>query len=91
MNTELIEQLRKVLPGLENSSSTAEDAMIRLTPKIIVALLRADLMEIALEAIRDRHVPDQPAANDVPEEEYVRQNYMVLRLIARAALKAEAV
>lgn len=89
-NAQLIAQLERILPGLENSSSSAEDAMIRALPKVIAALSRAEKMETALQEIADRHVPDQPSAYDIPEADYVRKHHMELRMIARAALKAEA-
>jgi hypothetical protein len=86
MNTELIERLERILPGLENSSSSAEDAMIRALPKVVVALKRADDMAAALEEISNRHIPDQPAAYDVPRADYLATQYSTLRAIARAAL-----
>lgn len=89
-NAELIAQLERILPGLENSSSAAEDAMIRAMPKVIAALSRAAEMEAALQEIADRHVPDQPSAYDIPEADYIRKHHMELRLIARAALKGGA-
>lgn len=89
-NVELIAQLERILPGLENSSSAAEDAMIRALPKVIAALSRAKEMEVALQEIADRHVPDQPAAYDVPEADYIRKHHMELRMIARSALKGDA-
>ena len=48
-NTELIDLLERIRPGLENSSSSAEDAMIRVLPKVIAALARADDMAFALK------------------------------------------
>ena len=39
----LIEQLERILPGLESSSSAAEDAMIRALPKVIAALGKAEI------------------------------------------------
>ena len=41
----------------------------------------------ALQAIADRHIPDQPPAYDVSEADYARKHYMELRMLARAALK----
>lgn len=82
----LIAQLERILPGLENSNSAAEDAMIRALPEVIAALSR---MDSALEEISERHVPDQPAANDVPEADYIRSQYTELRLIARRARTGE--
>jgi|JI10StandDraft_1071094.scaffolds.fasta_scaffold1673053_2 hypothetical protein len=87
-NAQLIEQLQRILPGLENSSSAAEDAMIRAIPKVIAALARAAEMEGALQEIADRHVPDQPAAYDVPRADYIAAQYSTLRAIARTALSA---
>ena len=48
-NVELVEQLERILPGLKNSSSSAEDAMIRVLPEVIAALARADDMAFALK------------------------------------------
>lgn len=45
----LIAQLERILPGLENSSSAAEDAMIRALPKVIAALAYADHLAFVLE------------------------------------------
>jgi hypothetical protein len=53
MNTELVERLERILPGLQNSSSAAEDAMIRALPEIIAALARADDMAHALKPFAD--------------------------------------
>lgn len=39
----LIAQLERILPGLENSSSSAEDAMIRLLPEVIATLATAKI------------------------------------------------
>lgn len=47
-----------------------------------VARLRETLTEI-----RDRHIPDQPAALDIPELDYVRRQYAELRSMAWTALK----
>jgi hypothetical protein len=44
MNTELIERLERILPGLQNSSSSAEDAMIRALPEVIAALKSAGIV-----------------------------------------------
>ena len=41
----------------------------------------------ALQAIADRHIPDQPAAYDVPRVDYIAVQYSALRMLARAALK----
>jgi hypothetical protein len=120
-NVELINRLKRILPGLQNSSSAAEDAMIRALPEVIDALeelltwhavfpdiapanvlpdrsqMEGALLALAeenvrmrgaLEEISGRHVPDQPAAYDVPETDYIRKHYMELRLIARNALKS---
>ena len=60
-----------------------------------LAKLRADLAEAqakiarltnALEEIADRHIPDQPAALDISEAEYVRRQHTELRRTARATL-----
>ena len=40
----------------------------------------------ALEEIADRHIPDQPAALDISEAEYVRRQHTELRRTARATL-----
>ena len=39
---QLIEQLQRILPGLENSSSAAEEAMIRAMPNVIAALEKSE-------------------------------------------------
>lgn len=52
-NVELVEQLERILPGLKNSSSSAEDAMIRALPEVIAALARADDMAFALKPFAD--------------------------------------
>jgi len=44
-------------------------------------------LEAALQEIADRHVPDQPAAYDVPREDYLAAQYSTMRAIARVALK----
>lgn len=50
------------------------------------SLAENDQMKAALEEIRDRHIPDQPMANDQPDVDYVRSQYMQIRLLARKAL-----
>lgn len=55
------------------------------------ALIRAQakrvrVLEEALEAIRDTHIPDQPMADDIDEVEYARKHHLELRLVAKAAL-----
>ena len=42
--------------------------------------------EDALKEIRDRHIPDQPMADDSDEATYARKHHTELRNIARAAL-----
>jgi hypothetical protein len=43
-------------------------------------------MRAALETIRDRHIPDQPMADDSDEAEYARKHHTGLRIIAQRAL-----
>lgn len=43
-------------------------------------------MRAALETIRDRHIPDQPMADDSDEAEYARKHHTGLRIIAQQAL-----
>lgn len=40
----------------------------------------------ALAEIRDRHIPDQPAADNLTERDYIIKQYRELRRIATAAL-----
>ncbi len=47
---------------------------------------RVRVLEAALEAIRDTHIPDQPMADDIDEAEYARKHHLALRLVAKAAL-----
>ncbi len=44
----------------------------------------------ALETIRDRHIPDQPMADDCDEAEYARSQHTALRVIALRALAGDA-
>lgn len=97
---ELIALLERLRPGLENSSSSAEDAMIRVLPEVIAALCRAANLEAALQEIADRHIPDQPMAYDVPHRlrraahcervDYIAMQYGALRALARTALEGGA-
>jgi hypothetical protein len=52
-HAELIERLERILPGLQNSSSSAEDAMIRALPEVIAALAHAAKLEAALQPVAD--------------------------------------
>ena len=59
-------------------------AAVNALPELVERVKR---LEEALQTIRDRYIPDQPAAYDVSEADYTRKHYMELRMIARAALK----
>lgn len=82
----LIEQLQRILPGLENSSSSAEDAMIRLLPEVIAALRRADDMLAAMVSISK--LETDPSINDATR---IAVMAMTARLHIAVATKAEAV
>jgi hypothetical protein len=62
-------------------------AAINALPGLIESARRAERLEAALQEIADRHVPDQPAAYDVPREDYLAAQYSTMRAIARVALK----
>lgn len=55
--------------------------------------LRAENQRLraALEEIKSRHIPDQPASSGGNEAEWVIRQYRALRQVARAALAAENV
>jgi hypothetical protein len=53
------------------------------------SLAEHDKMKDALEEIRDRHIPDQPMANDISDEAYVRSQYKQIRLLAHKALNQQ--
>jgi hypothetical protein len=62
-------------------------AAINALPGLIESARRVERLEAALQEIADRHVPDQPAAYDVPREDYLAAQYSTMRAIARVALK----
>jgi hypothetical protein len=82
MNTELVERLERILPGLQNSSSAAEDAMIRALPEIIAALARADDMLDALKQIA--RLETDPSMNDITRIAMMAQ---IARLRVHISLK----
>ena len=82
--TKLIEKLEQILPGIQNSNSAAEAAMVEVLPDVIA---RLRLMADALNEISQRHIPDQPMAYDVSEAEYVRSHHTQLRRVAIMALE----
>lgn len=58
---------------------------------------RIDALEVenarlraALEEIRDRHIPDQPLADDSEEATYARKQHSSLRAMAAAALRGQS-
>lgn len=51
---------------------------------------RQRVLREALETIRDRHIPDQPMADDCDEAEYARSQHTALRVIAIRALAGDA-
>jgi hypothetical protein len=62
-------------------------AAINALPGLIERAQRAERLEAALQEIADRHVPDQPAAYDVPRVDYLAMQYSAIRALARTALK----
>jgi len=47
-------------------------------------------LRAALEEIRDRHIPDQPLADDSDEATYARKHHSSLRAMAAASLRGQA-
>jgi hypothetical protein len=77
--SELIERLKTDLGGHETLMAAAAARLDELEREN--ARMRA-----ALETIRDRHIPDQPMADDSDEAEYARKHHTGLRIIAQRAL-----
>lgn len=75
----------------EHKAACANAALIVWLVNNAPAMLRAQAgdnarLREALETIRDRHIPDQPMADDSDEATYARKHHTQLRNIARAAL-----
>jgi hypothetical protein len=85
-NDKLINQIERLKIGLENSSSSAEDAMIRALPNVIAALSRADDMLEAMASISK--LETDPSMNDATR---IAMMGMTARLHIHVASKAEAV
>jgi hypothetical protein len=85
-NVDLIERLERILPGLQNSSSSAEDAMIRALPEVVTALKRANDMLEAMEQIS--RLETDPSMNDITR---ISMMAMIARLHVYVSSKAEAV
>lgn len=81
-NVELVEQLERILPGLENSSSSAEDSMIRALPKVISALKISDERLAAMEDIAK--LEKDPSMNDATR---IAMMAMIARLHIHVAQK----
>jgi hypothetical protein len=62
-------------------------AAVNALPELVAMAEENARLREALQAIADRHIPDQPPAYDVSEADYARKHYMELRMLARAALK----
>jgi hypothetical protein len=62
-------------------------AAVNALPELLAMAEENARLREALQAIADRHIPDQPPAYDVSEADYARKHYMELRMLARAALK----
>ena len=63
------------------------EATVNALPELLAMAEENARLREALQAIADRHIPDQPPAYDVSEADYARKHYMELRMLARAALK----
>jgi len=84
-NDKLIDQIERLKIGFENSSSSAEDAMIRLLPDIVAALVRANDMLSSMQHISN--LETDASMNDATR---IAMMAMIARLHIATA-KAEAV
>lgn len=83
----LVEQLKRIQPGLENSNSAAEDAMVELLPTVIAALTPQDngLREALAKLARRIYDIAQPMEGRVPHGDLVNVGDQLLRLTLAGA------
>jgi len=68
MNTQtLIERLERIKPGIENSNSAAEDAMVQILPAVIAELKRLTPCTVSPGSITGFRQVDKPCGDCVDD------------------------
>ncbi len=80
-------RLFRHIEALEGEKQGWVEAEAQYLADVAVLVASAERLRDALEEIRDRHVPDQPAAVGRSREEWVETCHTKLRIIARKALE----